>query len=160
MTHDGTRADGRDREDRAVSSVIAVILMVAITVIVAAVVGVYAMGFGSETRQDAPQIAWDQQTFFDDASGDLETLEVLHNGGAELDLERVEVTIDGTNASTVTGLLTEPSGPMRTGDRFTFDFGAAGTSYSAGDEIKIVLYGPEGQESTVLHTYELPRDTV
>lgn len=157
-----TLDDGSSRggeTGRAVSSVIAVILMVAITVIMAAVVGVYGLGFGEETREDAPRIAWEHETYFND-SGNVERLEIVHNGGGELDLDRVEVTLAGTNASTLADpTLSHPSDSMTAGDSFTFDWASGAPTNASGTEIRIVWYGEEGQETTVIHTYALPTES-
>lgn len=160
-----TRAEGEEPSkrrgtDRAVSPVIAVILMVAVTVILAAVIGVFALDFGDESQADAPRVVWGHNTY-DDASGDLEELEIVHRGGAELQLEDVNVTIDGTDAGDDLGAnFSPPSGEMRSSDRFAFEFGSSSPSYSAGDEIRIVWSAPESLDSQTIHTYELERDTV
>jgi len=66
-------------DDSAVSPVIGVILMVAITVILAAVIGTFVTGIGSEV-QESPQAG---VTFdYDDGSGDL-TVRVIDAGNVD-----------------------------------------------------------------------------
>lgn len=158
MTLEDGSSSGADRA-RAVSSVIAVVLMVAITVIMAAVIGVYGLGFGEQTREDAPRIAWEHETYVND-SGNLDRVEIVHNGGGELDLDRVEVRIGGTNASTVTDpAFNDPFGTMTAGDSFDFDWNGGAPTNASGTEITVVWYGEERQETTVIHTYELEAES-
>ena len=73
-------------DDDAVSPVIGVILMVAITVILAAVIGTFVLGLGSEIETTEPQAQ-----FSFDADTDAETITVTHDGGQPVDPDNVEV---------------------------------------------------------------------
>jgi flagellin-like protein len=77
-------------DDDAVSPVIGVILMVAITVILAAVIGTFVLGLGDQVQSTAPnaQIGTD----FSDGADDAQELEILHEGGDQLQAENVRVT--------------------------------------------------------------------
>jgi len=90
------------KEDRAVSPVIGVILMVAITVILAAVIGAFVIGIGDDQEQ-VPQASWDfsQDTVdFDDGEDTTseEVVEVTHNSGATIDESNIAITVNGDQA--------------------------------------------------------------
>ena len=72
-------------DDDAVSPVIGVILMVAITVILAAVIGTFVLGLGSEV-QETPAA---QFTF--DEPGTSGNVDVTHDGGDPITADNVEV---------------------------------------------------------------------
>jgi flagellin-like protein len=86
-------------DEGAVSPVIGVILVVAITVILAAVVGTYALGLGSQVDDAAPQVRF----AFDYTAGGTGTancdvsgtesadgvLEITHDSGSEVPIERL-----------------------------------------------------------------------
>ena len=82
-------------DDDAVSPVIGVILMVAITVILAAVIGTFVLGLGSEIETTEPQAQ-----FSFDADSDTEKITVTHDGGQPVDPDNVEVVASsGTDVS-------------------------------------------------------------
>ena len=74
--------------DRAVSPVIGVVLMVAITVILAAVLGTFALELG-DTRDPAPQASF--STTVTDEDGAHVT--IVHEGGDPIDAARTRVTV-------------------------------------------------------------------
>ena len=73
-------------DDDAVSPVIGVILMVAITVILAAVIGTFVLGLGSEIQTTPPQA---DITFEEDSSGNVD---ITHSGGDPIDPTNMEVS--------------------------------------------------------------------
>jgi flagellin-like protein len=73
-------------DDDAVSPVIGVILMVAITVILAAVIGTFVLGLGSEV-QETPAA---QFTFNEPADGEID---VTHDGGDPVEADNLEVVV-------------------------------------------------------------------
>jgi flagellin-like protein len=75
-------------DDDAVSPVIGVILMVAITVILAAVIGTFVLGLGSEIETTEPQA----QFSFDEPSNSEVT--VTHDGGQPVQADNMEVVVD------------------------------------------------------------------
>jgi len=93
------------REDDAVSPVIGVILIVAITVILASIVGVYALGLGSGiTEGNPPGMSFD---FNYKTSGGSDSLNVTFKAGDKVDAERLELVVSGAS-------------PSDTNDRYAF----------------------------------------
>ncbi|QZA87785.1 type IV pilin N-terminal domain-containing protein [Salinarchaeum sp. IM2453] len=84
--------DSTSERSRAVSPVIGVILMVAITIILAAVIGAFVLGFGTDT-ESPPNTAWDsnQEPAAVDAADNTPLEEVTFT------LETTDRTIDGNN---------------------------------------------------------------
>lgn len=76
----------QNRDNRAVSPVIGVILMVAITVILAAIIGAFVLGLGGQASETTPQAS------FQCDSGDL-----VHSGGETLD--NSTLSINGENGT-------------------------------------------------------------
>ena len=74
-----------------VKSVIGVILMVAITVILAAVIGTFVLGLGSQVQNNAPTTDF---TFDEDGSNNLD---ITHTSGQAVQNDNVEVTGSGLN---------------------------------------------------------------
>ncbi|GGN18590.1 type IV pilin [Halarchaeum nitratireducens] len=76
-------------DDRGVSPVIGVILMVAITVILAAVIGTFVLGLGSNVGNNAPSATfnWDY--------GNDTSVNVTHQGGDVIDNSSISYTSDG-----------------------------------------------------------------
>ena len=114
--------DSTSERSRAVSPVIGVILMVAITIILAAVIGAFVLGFGTDT-ETPPNSAWDSTqdpTSGVDVAGDDATL-----NDVTFTLETTDRTIDGDNLDIVF--------PDSDIDRV----GATDDSYSAGDSIVV-----------------------
>ena len=87
-----------NRERRAVSPVVAVVLMVAIVVVIAASVGWVGLGFSEQLREPAPNVA--------ESNGELRTQEgydggvvrITHVAGDSVQVSNIEiaVTVDGT----------------------------------------------------------------
>ena len=122
-------------EERGVSPVIGVILMVAIVVILAAVIGFFVLGLGSE-QNSAPQASF---TF---SSSGANTV-ITHDGGDTLDGSKVSIV----GASPITGGAFPAS--ISAGDSATVTTPASGT------EIRIVYENDNGQTST-LASYTVP----
>lgn len=76
-------------DSRAVSPVIGVILMVAITVILAAVIGVFALGLGEQVGQSTPQASLGMSV---SASSDTITLE--HDGGDTIEAANTRLVVE------------------------------------------------------------------
>jgi len=93
-------------EEKGVSPVIGVILVVAITVVLAAVVGTFALGLG-ESQDTAPQSSW--KTDYTDGSPD--TLELSHESGDAMESDRLFVVVSGASSgngkTSVDTLVTE-----------------------------------------------------
>jgi len=85
-------------DDEAVSPVIGVILMVAITVILAAVIATFVLGLGDQISNTAPQASFSFD--YTEDSGDIDTLEVTHNGGETITANEVVGTVSGATDGT------------------------------------------------------------
>jgi flagellin-like protein len=91
-----------DRQHRAVSPVIGVILMVAITVILAAVIGAFVLEIGDQ-QETAPNTSFDsaeQAIFMGNNNGDLNTtqVEISHAGGDVLDISQIRAKVNGNES--------------------------------------------------------------
>ena len=124
-------------KNRAVSSVIGVILMVAITVILSAVIATFVLGLGESVSSSAPQATFDFE--HDKTVGEVT---ITHAGGATL--ERSAVTIQGYSGSLTDWGSTEISAGT-----------TATVGVSPGDEIRITWQNDAGTESATLQTYEV-----
>lgn len=94
--------------DRAVSSVIGVVLAVAITVLVATTVAVFALDMDGQVSEPAPEAAFDvtteQETFFDGGRTYTATVAVVtYQAGEQLDAANLQVRVNGERAWNVTG---------------------------------------------------------
>lgn len=83
------------RDDDAVSSVLGVVLMVAVTIILAAVIGTFVLGIGSDLTDSSPSTSWEFSENLDDGGSNGSVL-ILHGGGEDVDKSTLEVTVDGT----------------------------------------------------------------
>lgn len=98
------------KNEEAVSPVIGVILMVAITVILAAVIAafVFGMGPGTSTPQASLQIK--------SAQNSTDIIQIMHNGGDILDLNKIKAVIEQGDNRNIIGLLSNTSRNFVTGD--------------------------------------------
>ncbi|RNJ27412.1 type IV pilin [Halosegnis longus] len=128
-------------DDSAVSPVIGVILMVAITVILAAVIGTFVLGLGSNV-QSAPTT----QFSFDYDTGATEVT-VTHDGGDTIDADALFVNAAGTNEGWNTGTATDVT-DVASGNSATFTYG--------GDEVRVIWQPPSGDTSQTLATSQTP----
>lgn len=96
--------------ERAVSSVVAVVLMVAMTVIMAAAVGSFVLDVAGVDRGPAPQVAnADAELQADVAGGTDQTVRITHRGGDTVDVSDLEVVVafsDSPKRSRLTGVPT------------------------------------------------------
>jgi len=95
------------RDIRAVSPVIAIILMVAITVVLASVLYVWVTGFlpdgGNEIRFPTVEVELAH------GSGDADTLKIKHTSGAPLDWSKYKMIITNNTDTTDTAIITDLS---------------------------------------------------
>ena len=102
-------------EDRGVSPGIGVILMVAITVILAAVIGTFVLGLGSNT-QSTPQASLTISDNNEDYSGGgSDAFDIAHDSGAQLESGDLRVVIRFNSNNTIAaeydgGEIVTPSG--------------------------------------------------
>ena len=151
-------------DDDAVSPVIGVILMVAITVILAAVIGTFVLSLGSDLQNNPPNA---QFTFNKNSTG---ALEMTHDGGDSVDIEKLNVTTDNSNedfandstsASNVcqtTGSddlnWTEDDTELSAGDTCALPGSSPDDRLEDGDTIRIVWESDDGGSSATLADYE------
>jgi FlaG/FlaF family flagellin (archaellin) len=131
--------------------------MVAITVILASVVGTYALGTGDQVPGETPQASfsfdYDEQT----------NLTISHNGGESLDTETIEVRVDGAEAypepDTAATNITDASGwstPISSGDDLELYNNTGEPIASGGDTVRIIWLDPSGGASNTLDEDEWP----
>ncbi|ESS06252.1 MAG: archaeal flagellin N-terminal-like domain protein [uncultured archaeon A07HB70] len=115
-------------DDRAVSPVIGVVLLVAITVVLAAVVGAFALGIGGGQRE-TPQAAFDFEIVLE-GSGQPDEMRVTHTTGDAVPSDDLYLT-----ASVQVQHESGSPGPK---DRLSFvDLGFAGDEVSAGGSVLV-----------------------
>lgn len=152
-----TQLDPRG-DDRAVSPVIGVILMVAITVILAAVIGSFVLGIGSQ-QEAAPQATI--QVNVDSGDG---SVELSHRGGDEFSsgnteeirvvTESEEVTWDPDSDSAVTTTFSTGDTLSTDGDNQFVDSAGDETTMDsnnldAGERVDVIWVGPGGSEQII-----------
>jgi len=130
-------------DKRAVSPVIGVILMVAITVILAAVIGAFVLGFGSQLSSTAPQASFEFS--YSDGPNNAKNVTIVHGGGDVLEASRIEISG-----------LADPNGledreRFRTGDTLVDD------KETDGDRIRVIWNNPSGGSSNVIGSSTVPR---
>ena len=144
-------------DDDAVSPVIGVILMVAITVILAAVIGTFVLGLGSDLQNNPPNT---QFTFSQEDGG---SLQMIHDGGDSVETGSLNVTTDGStpidNYSTGTAECQHHSTGNNTwsGDsELTAGDGCTIPSSEIDDDatIRITWQSDDGSSSATLADYE------
>ena len=130
-------------EERAVSPVIGVILMVAITVILAAVIGAFVLGIGGD-QNATPSASISLDPDVDD------TVTVEHNGGQTLDLEEIQLSVDGTIVTQDDGdgdRLSDytDSDTLRAGETVTVESGTGNSDISVAADNQIrLIHEPSG----------------
>jgi flagellin-like protein len=142
------RTTERYHDDRAVSSVIAVILMVAIAVILAAVIGTFVLGVGDQVKNSSPQV-----TFAFEKSGNGVT--VTHEGGDTFDSDNVFIegaSDDGTpKPGGSWSDYNEGQKDVSSGDSVLVNDN--GTGLTDGQTIQIVYKDPDSDKSFVIEEY-------
>jgi len=131
-------------DDRGVSPVIGVILMVAITVILAAVIGTFVLGLGSNVGNNAPSATFNWDYSGGDSGGDLT---VTHQGGDAIENSTIDITSDPATAAQ---------------DNITYS--VSGDQWTAGDSATIgfteepnsaqVIWQSSGGSSSILADWE------
>ncbi len=120
-----------EKDKKAVSPVIGVILMVAITVILAAVIGAFVLDLGSSASESAPQAQFSIDYDGTDAI-------ITHEGGDNVDTDSVFVTVDGSEATP-----TFSSDTLKAGGTITF-------TGESDDDIRLVWESDNGDRTSTL----------
>lgn len=112
-------------QDRAVTPVIGVILIVAITVILASIVGVYALDLGSGISEgNPPAMSFD---FNYKTSGGSDSLNVTFEAGDKVDAERLELVVSGAQDADNNGRYAFTDDAGLNADSGTFESGESVT---------------------------------
>jgi len=123
--------EANDDSERAVSPVIGVILMVAITVILAAVIGVFVLEFGSSVSDSPPTVQFDMTV---DSENNAT---ILHEGGDVFEADSVSITNNESE-------YTFESGSVSAGDK------SNSFNVSDGDTVRVVWESDNGEKSNIL----------
>jgi flagellin-like protein len=151
----GLNVRGLLTDEGAVSPVIGIILMVAITVILASLVGVFAVGTFGENSQDAPQIVF--QYDYDEANDELT---IRHQSGDVVDGATLTFQKqDGTDLGDWSA-ATE----VRAGSTATFGPGSSASPSSVDsepikpDDTVLIVWNQQeqGEDTAVIGTWEGP----
>jgi flagellin-like protein len=135
--------------DDAVSPVIGVILMVAITVILAAVIGTFVLGLGSQIEGGQPP----QASFtFDYTGGPTDgTLDVTHDGGGGIDVARLSIAAqDDGNVDTSTAGWGGATSEVGAGDTLAVE------KVDSAATIRVVWESANGGDTATLGKWEGP----
>jgi len=131
--------EANDDSERAVSPVIGVILMVSITVILAAVIGVFVLEFGSSVSDSPPTVQFDMTVDSDNKA------KILHEGGDVFEADSVSIT---NNESDVFEADNESdvfeSGSVSAGDE------SNSFNVSDRDTVRVVWESDNGEKSNIL----------
>jgi flagellin-like protein len=144
-------------DEEAVSPVIGVILMVAVTVILAAVIGAFALGF-SENESITPQVTFDY-TYDSEAGSNAGELTVRHFAGDTFESDRVRLRGTGLKSSDLGETWTEldssisSNTDVRTGSRITV--GVTDREFEA----ELIWESDDGEESSVISQNSGPLPT-
>lgn len=169
-----------DRNDRAVSPVIGVILMVAITVILAAVIGTFVLDLGSNVGQSAPQTSMGVTDHSDDydTSTNANMFRVDHDGGDDLTFSTMRIqirdagdnslimewdgdpsAISGGSASdgiiNLNGAAASSTDVISTGDQLVFEEGSTGDELIDNSQYRIVFIDKDAGEQIAEATVTL-----
>jgi flagellin-like protein len=146
------------RDDEAVSPVIGVILMVAITVILAAVIGTFVLGLGSDLESTSPQASF---TFdyeggasgTQDCGGTAGTgegaLTITHDGGDRIEASQLSITGNTDGPFDLTDCGFAASSEISAGTSVT-------TSAADGDTVRVVWESSNGGDSATLGKWTGP----
>jgi flagellin-like protein len=129
-------------DEDAVSPVIGVILMVAITVILAAVIGAFVLGIGSN-QESAPQASME----FNYANSGNDVT-VVHGGGESIDGSQLSINFDGS------GCTVNTAGGISAGSNIVDDSGGGGSActhgISSGNQLTITWTASSGDSSQII----------
>ena len=139
-----------DDSKRAVSPVIGVILMVAITVILAAVIGTFVLGLGDQVQQTSPNAQWDWD---EGSSGGNPTLDLIHQGGDSVNVDRLEVSNSGSNIDKTCTSTSDGWGSSEVTAGTTCNVVTGGGTSVAGT-YRLIWTAEGGGQSSTLSTYE------
>lgn len=137
-------------DERALSSVLGIVLMVAVTIILAAVVGVFVLGIGEQLTSESPQSTLD---FSFSTEGANNSVIILHGGGDDLQPDEVIIRSGGDD---VWGGTVQREPGWGSGDSITTadQVEIEDENIDAGDQL-IVIWS-DGQRSAILAEETVP----
>jgi flagellin-like protein len=98
------------QQNRGVSPVVGTILLVAVVVILAAVLGAFAFGFGSTANDVAPFVAESSGEFQSDVAGGGDQIVTLtHEGGDSVDVSLIQIRVSFSEHEEVGRLVNLPA---------------------------------------------------
>ncbi|GGL27682.1 hypothetical protein GCM10009037_09080 [Halarchaeum grantii] len=126
-------------DDRGVSPVIGVILMVAITVILAAVIGTFVLGLGSQVGNNAPQASFDWD------SGNMSSVNAtLQSSGSAISTSDLNVTSSQSSVNISNrGSLSDK---LSAGDTLRIE---SVSDWNDGQKVNLVWSSDSGQSSII-----------
>ncbi|MFC7234677.1 type IV pilin N-terminal domain-containing protein [Halosegnis marinus] len=145
-------------DEQAVSPVIGVILMVAVTVILAAVIGTFVLGLGSQVQQSAPTANFEFSYTpaggdgFTDTGDDNDQFTVEHTSGQSMERSRVVVQVEGTEVGG-SGDWSDTTISVGSSFSYTEDGTAA---LEDGDVIRIIWNSANGETSNTVGRSTVP----
>jgi FlaG/FlaF family flagellin (archaellin) len=154
------------RDDDAVSPVIGVVLMVGITVTMAAVIGAFVLGASTTASVPDVQMRYVAEEGSTDGWGDIgdgvERFVIEHDGGEDVDLDRVEVQYAGTDVSSgvLSWLDSNPPGgdEWRPGEAWVLEDSnpGSGGDFASDQQVLVLWTAPDGSGSQILANGDLP----
>lgn len=147
-------------DDDAVSPVIGVILMVAVTVILAAVIGAFVLGIGSQVTGETPTVSLGFEFdgggdgFGTGGSNNNDTVTVTHNGGDTIENSALSINIEGTSFDSC--LSFSGSSQYEAGDEITFDESGCSADVDGGETVRVVWTKDDGSSTAILGQDETP----
>lgn len=103
--------------ERAVSSVIGVVLMVAVTVVLAAAIGSFALQFAGTNQNPAPQVAnADAELVADISGGGDQVVRITHRGGDTVEVSNLDIVVSFSDSSKRSRLVGIPTDKIEPGD--------------------------------------------
>jgi len=151
-------------DNRAVSPVVGVILMVAITVVLAAVVGTFALGMADQMLRSTPTASVSFSI-----ENETQRISITHSAGKTLGASNVEIksTQQFSYAADTTANVTSADweaigggGDVSAGDTVTIEANewdaSANDGDFAGETIRVIYRNPDAASSSTLAKYEVP----
>ncbi|GGM57009.1 flagellin-like protein [Halarchaeum rubridurum] len=143
-------------DDRGVSPVIGVILMVAITVILAAVIGTFVLGLGSNVGNNAPSATFNYDYSAADTFGDGEDtnawVNITDQGGDSIEASTLSVSVGDVTVNDVTTeenvVNSSWSDPVTAGDTLRLNE-EENSTFDADADVQVVWQSSGGSSSII-----------
>lgn len=134
-------------DERALSSVLGVVLLIAITIVLAAVVGTFVLGIGDQLTSESPQTNL-EFSFTNDS------VTILHGGGDELMSENINVEVNEEDVS-ISGSGWDRD-PITVGDSMTIEEDDISGDIEPGDRVIVIWTSDDGQRAAILGEETVP----